>query len=204
MSGMDVHFSSADSTWETPQDFFEQIAEVFPFTVDVCASPMTAKCDMYFTPEDDMFSQSFAGHVFWMNPPYGDPEHPCKKNCKKKRCVVRGHHIDQYVPGIIDFMRYAFDQNRDENQRCSGVCLVPARVDTEWWHEYAADADEIVFIRGRLKFGDSESSAPFPSALIIYHDVALEGGQIVWHWDKDRERFKDAYAALNYRRKKIA
>ena len=48
------------------------------------------------------------------------------------------------------------------------VCLVPARTDTAWWHDYVMQADEIRYIRGRLKFGGSKNSAPFPSAVIIY------------------------------------
>lgn len=47
-----------------------------------------------------------------------------------------------------------------------GVCFVPARVDANWWHNYAAKGD-VTFIRGRLKFGDGKNSAPFPSALVV-------------------------------------
>jgi site-specific DNA-methyltransferase (adenine-specific) len=47
------------------------------------------------------------------------------------------------------------------------VCLVPARTDTAWWHDYAIKG-EIRFIRGRLKFGGGKSSAPFPSAIVIF------------------------------------
>lgn len=32
-------------------------------------------------------------------------------------------------------------------------------------------ADEIRFIKGRLKFGDSKNSAPFPSAIAIFKGV---------------------------------
>lgn len=51
-----------------------------------------------------------------------------------------------------------------------GLCvmLLPARTDTRWWHEYVMKAYEIRFIRGRLKFGDSKNSAPFPSAIVIF------------------------------------
>ena len=52
--------------------------------------------------------------------------------------------------------------------RATVVCLVPARTDTAWWHDYANKAEEIRFIRGRLKFGDSKNSAPFPSAVVIF------------------------------------
>jgi len=47
------------------------------------------------------------------------------------------------------------------------VCLIPARTDTQWWHAYVMKA-EIRFIKGRLKFGDAENSAPFPSAIVVF------------------------------------
>lgn len=47
------------------------------------------------------------------------------------------------------------------------VCLVPSRTCTRWWHEFAMKG-EIRFIKGRLKFGDSNNSAPFPSAVIVF------------------------------------
>ena len=47
--------------------------------------------------------------------------------------------------------------------------LVPARTDTAWWHDWVVGyATEIRFVRGRLKFGGSKNSAPFPSAIVIY------------------------------------
>ena len=49
------------------------------------------------------------------------------------------------------------------------VCLIPSRTDTTYWHDYIFDeADDIRFLKGRLKFGDSKNSAPFPSAIIVY------------------------------------
>lgn len=47
------------------------------------------------------------------------------------------------------------------------VMLVPSRTDTRWWHSWAVRA-EVLFIKGRLKFGDAKNSAPFPSALLIF------------------------------------
>jgi hypothetical protein len=43
---------------------------------------------------------------------------------------------------------------------------VPARTDTNWWHEYAIQ-HEVRFVRGRLKFGGAKNSAPFPSAVVV-------------------------------------
>ncbi len=52
------------------------------------------------------------------------------------------------------------------------VCLVPARTDTIWWHEYAIHY-EVRFVRGRLKFGDAKNSAPFPSAVVVMRPVSF-------------------------------
>jgi len=48
------------------------------------------------------------------------------------------------------------------------VMLIPSRTDTRWWHDYIMKADEIRFIKGRLKFDDGKNPAPFPSAIIIF------------------------------------
>ena len=48
------------------------------------------------------------------------------------------------------------------------VCLIPSRTDTKWWHNYVMKADEIRFLRGRLKFSGHKNSAPFPSAIVIF------------------------------------
>lgn len=51
------------------------------------------------------------------------------------------------------------------------VFLIPARTDTKWFHEfiYNNPLATIEFIKGRLKFGDSKNSAPFPSMYVIFN-----------------------------------
>ncbi len=134
-----VHFKSEDHTWETPAELFERLDAEFSFDLDVCALPETAKCKRFFTPEDDGLTLPWSG-VCWMNPPYGR--------------------------AIGDWMRKAFYESVGG---CTVVCLVPARTDTEWWHEFALRG-EIRFIRGRLRFGGAKSGAPFPSAIVIFRD----------------------------------
>ena len=63
-------FSTATDLWETPQDFFDALNEEFRFETDVCAIPENAKCEKYFTPEQDGLKQDWTG-VCWCNPPYG-------------------------------------------------------------------------------------------------------------------------------------
>ena len=54
-------------------------------------------------------------------------------------------------------------------ENATTVCLIPARPDTKVWHETIfTEARGICFIKGRLKFGGSKDSAPFPSAIIVF------------------------------------
>ena len=66
----DLFFSSKSEEWATPQDFFEQIDKEFHFNLDVCATAENAKCDKYYTKEQDGLSQEWDG-IIWCNPPYG-------------------------------------------------------------------------------------------------------------------------------------
>lgn len=132
-----VWASSATDQWATPQEFFDALNEEFGFDTDVCALPDNAKCQRYFTPEIDGLKQEWTG-VCWMNPPYG-------------RAI--GH-----------WMRKAYESSL---AGATVVCLVPARTDTAWWHDYAMRG-EIRYVRGRLKFGGSQNSAPFPCAVVVF------------------------------------
>ena len=48
------------------------------------------------------------------------------------------------------------------------VLLIPARTDTRYFHDYILHRSEVRFLKGRLKFGDSKNSAPFPSMVVIF------------------------------------
>lgn len=63
-------FSSKADLWETPQDFFDKLNEEFRFQTDVCALPENAKCENFYTPEQDGLVQEWSG-TCWCNPPYG-------------------------------------------------------------------------------------------------------------------------------------
>lgn len=48
------------------------------------------------------------------------------------------------------------------------VMLLPARTDTRWFHDYIYGKTEIRFVKGRLKFGQTGNSAPFPSMIVVF------------------------------------
>jgi hypothetical protein len=66
-----------------------------------------------------------------------------------------------YGRGLGDWLSKA------REAKCA-VFLLPSRTDTKWWHDYAMKANEIRFLRGRLKFKGAKWSAPFPSVVLVY------------------------------------
>ena len=133
-------FSSETDMWATPQDFFDKLNEEFCFTLDPCATDDNAKCSNYFTKEDDGLTKDWGGHTVFCNPPYGR--------------------------SIKDWVKKCYEESRKKDTTV--VMLIPARTDTSYFHEYIYGKGELRFIRGRLKFGDSHNSAPFPSMVVIY------------------------------------
>ena len=138
----DLMLSSKTDLWETPQNLFDELNREFNFTLDVCAIPENAKCKEYYTPQVDGLSQPWFGSV-WCNPPYG-------------RTI-----------GL--WVRRGFLAAKTGNAK-TVVMLLPARTDTKWFHDYIYNHAEIRFLRGRLKFGDSKNSAPFPSMIVIFRN----------------------------------
>lgn len=54
-------FSSATDKWETPQDLFDRLNQIFCFNLDACADETNHKCDRYFTEAQDGLHQSWGG-----------------------------------------------------------------------------------------------------------------------------------------------
>ena len=133
-----VHFSSKRDTWETPQDLFDLLDAEFHFTLDPCCQHETAKCEKHFTPEEVGLAQDWSRDVVFMNPPYG--REIGKWMAKAYRESLRGAVV---------------------------VCLIPARTDTSWWHDFAMRG-ECRFLRGRVKFDGHKQGAPFPSAVVVF------------------------------------
>jgi phage N-6-adenine-methyltransferase len=132
-----VHFKSDVHSWETPEKLFADLQHEFAFELDVCASAENAKCPRFFSRDDDGLTQIWEG-ICWMNPPYG-------------------REIGRWIQKAYE----------SAQSGATVVCLVPARTDTRWWHDYATKG-EVRFLQGRLRFGGAQSGAPFPSAIIIF------------------------------------
>lgn len=135
-----VMFSSKTDLWATPQDLFDELNKEFNFDLDPCATHDNAKCSRYYTKQDDGLKQIWTGRVF-MNPPYG-------------------REIQKWV-------KKAYESVKNGESELV-VCLLPARTDTRWFHNFIYNKAEIRFIKCRLKFGNAKNSAPFPSMIVIY------------------------------------
>lgn len=75
--------------------------------------------------------------------------------------------INPPYSNIKDFLKKGLIE-LDKGNAKTLVYLIPSRTDTRWFHEYIYNKAEIRFIKGRLKFGDSKNSAPFPSMVVIF------------------------------------
>ena len=140
----DVMFSSKDLEWRTPKGLYDYLDARFHFTLDPCTSednPMGAP--KFYTEKEDGLAQSWAEEIVYINPPYGR-EYP-------------------------KWVKKAYEEVY-EGDCFMVVLLLPARTDTKVFHEYCVHG-EIWFLKGRLKFGDSKNSAPFPSMVVIFKKV---------------------------------
>ena len=128
---------------DTPADMVHDLAQVFEWDMDVCASRPNV-CEMFYSIAHDGLETGWFG-LCWMNPPYG---RQIGKWVLKARAVSR-------------------------NEGTAVVCLLPSRTDTKWWQGNIPFASQVVFIKGRLKFGASSNSAPFPSAFVVFGDLSV-------------------------------
>ena len=114
-------YTSNSEEWGTPQELFNRLNKEFNFTIDICASKENTKCPKYYTKEEDALKQEWGG-VIWMNPPYG-------------------RQIGNWVKKAKEIARQG---------KATVVCLLPARTDTAWWHDYVMKANEIRLIKVAL------------------------------------------------------
>ena len=88
-----------------------------------------------------MDSQNPGGGGVWCNPPYGRE--------------------------ISSWVKKGYEESRKEYNDFV-LMLLPARTDTKWWWDWVQDKAHLIFVKGRVKFGDHGTGAPFPSVLVLY------------------------------------
>ncbi len=126
--------------WETPPEFFQELNDIYQFTLDPCATKETAKCSKYYTEKDNGLEKDWGGERVYCNPPYG----------KEIPLWVKKASKEASKPNTLVVM------------------LLPARTDTTWFHDYIYNKAVVYFVRGRLRFVGAEHPAPFPSMIVVF------------------------------------
>ena len=127
----------------------------------------SSKTDDWATPQD-VFDKLHAEFHFDLDPCADDQNHKCERYFTKAEDGLMqdwgGAHVfcnPPYGKGIEKWV-----------EKCSrqklAVMLIPARTDTRWFHDFIYGKAEVRFLKGRLKFGNSKNSAPFPSMVVIF------------------------------------
>lgn len=134
-------FTSISDEYSTPQDLYDILNYHYHFTLDPCATDSNHKCAKYYTRKDDGLSKDWRGATVFCNPPYGRDISKWVEKC-----------YNHFQDGGI------------------AVMLLPARTDTKWFHTYIyrKPGVRIEFLKGRLKFGNSKNTAPFPSMVVEF------------------------------------
>lgn len=143
--------TSNSNEWYTPKKLFDKIEKKLgvKFTLDPCATPESAKCEKYYTKEDNGLNKNWKGHNVFINPPYSKDLQPL-------------------------FIKKAFEESLKENTVC--VLLIPLRAETKIWHDYIFKyAKEIYFIKKRIKFetiinGElkQKGTSTFASSIVVF------------------------------------
>lgn len=144
MHNIQALFSSKSDEWATPQNLFDELNKEFNFDLDPCATNENHKCEKFFTLQDNGLTKNWGGYRVFCNPPYSN---------------------------VSEWVKKAFYETKQDGTLV--VLLLPSRTDTRWFHDYIYNRTEVRFVKGRLKFGDTKGSAPFPSMLVIFRGAKV-------------------------------
>ena len=139
--------------WQTPPALFQEVDSVFRLTLDAAATKENRKVENHFSLLRSAFDEDWSGRV-WMNPPYGR--------------------------GIAAWVARAFRQRNN----CEVIVgLLPASVDTAWFHSFVYRKAALKFLKGRVAFvlpGHSgRFHAPFPSMLAVWRPDAKKVNEVL-------------------------
>ena len=141
MAGFKGKFDSNRQDWETPKELFDTVDAEFHFTLDAAASENNKKVKEFISAEQDAMTLSWGKNMCWLNPPYG-----------------KGHKLSAWV-------KKAYQESLTG---ATTVMLIPARTNTNWFHDYCLKHGEVRFVRGRPKFGGADHGLPQPLCFIIF------------------------------------
>jgi phage N-6-adenine-methyltransferase len=176
-------YSSEDSDWRTPSPLFWKLHREFQFNLDLAADAVNHLLPLYLGPGSTVLEDALTPRD-WAWPPAGKHEAPGPT-------YVGPPAHTQPRSNTRGFLNPPYSRRRKLSidpwlERCARtkdggglvVAIVPARTDTDWWHEHVMRATEIRLVRGRIHFDPSptwreanptkRSSGNFPSAVVIW------------------------------------
>ena len=128
----------------TPWNIVSQLHKEFNLTLDVAADDSNAKCEYYFTEEEDGLVQDWSGHTVFCSPP---------SNTRDVGAFVRKSYEESLNGTVV-------------------VMLLPSRLtDGIPFREYLIKG-QVRFISGRIKFkreGKKDVKCPFGSMVVIFN-----------------------------------
>ena len=154
--------------WATPKELFNRLNDQFRFTLDPCATAENAKCERFYTKDDDGLSRSWAGERVFLNPPYGK-----ELSAWVEKAI---HEVSNSCPVV--------------------VALFPPRTDAKWFHELVSQADEVRLLQGRVHFENPGNPADRPrdsSCITVFRarhasDPGPPPDFRFWNWKTDTYR----------------
>jgi phage N-6-adenine-methyltransferase len=148
LANLSTKFGSESQEWETPASLFNPLNGEFCFTLDAAATVENTKVKgSFFTATDNGLIQPWGQNIVWLNPPYGAKSAPIQAWVKKAAV--------------------------ERNFGATSVLLIPARTNTNWFHDIILGAAEIRFVRGRPKFNGAQHGLPQPLLLAIFRPDML-------------------------------
>lgn len=153
--------------WETPLELFAVLNEEYKFTLDAAASYENAKCERYFTRDDDALVQCWTGESVFVNPPYG-----------------RG-------PGCHGLEKWVAKCEAASLSGANVVLLAPCDPSTRWFSSANHAALECRLLTPRPQFvpppGVTASSSPSTTAAFIFAPMkTIDCVITLWDWKKQK------------------
>jgi site-specific DNA-methyltransferase (adenine-specific) len=141
MAGFKGKFDSVRQDWETPKELFDKVNQKHRFTLDVAASEKNKKTDKFISEKQDAMKIHWGKNVCWLNPPYG-----------------KGYRLSVWV-------KKAYEESL---LGTTTVMLIPARTNTNWFHDFCLKYGEVEFVRGRPKFVGADHGLPQPLCFVTF------------------------------------
>lgn len=150
--------------WRTPDQIWWGINSLYgPFVLDLFADRDNAKCEAYYSAEDNALTQNWSARLAelngaaYANPPYSRAS----------------EHDGQYITGMRHIIAHTMAM-RELGGRY--VYFIKSATAETWWPE---EADHVAFVRGRISFDlptwyrpeegqPAESSAGFGAAIALF------------------------------------